>query len=262
MGGRRYSDGARRRPGRNSGSGGGPGGSVVFPQVPPLPASTLDYWHSELGLTPGASITAWTSQIKGITVTNNQINGPNYGVDTGFFNGRPVVQFVLSPPSVLYIGVGTTMFAAASRPYTFCVYRYRTASAGGQALYSFGTGATNEHMIVVDSNHTNTLSGNVNQDALPSSVDNGVVMGTTVHTEQFWVAGSTANLTVDNTNATGTPVTPTTVNATVTVALGQQTAGGRFSDTSMAFLLCCSAVPSAGEIAALRSWASGYWGAP
>lgn len=271
MGGRRYSDGARRRPGRNSGSGGGPGGSVVFPQVPPLPASTLDYWHSELGAAiSGGTITSWTSQILGIAVNKGgQVNDANYGVDTGFFNGRAVVQMVKATPRVLINSAAPTIFTSGQRPYTFCVFRY-TAPSADSTLFSFGILGTgfNYHEVIIDNAHgggggSASYYLNTNIDTPPNAaVDNATVLGTTVHTSQAWCVTTTANLQIDNTNASN-GATGAAIAATPTqVAFGQDAVGGRFADVNMAFILCCSAVPSAGEIAALRSWASGYWGAP
>lgn len=228
--------------------------------TPPLPTTAVEYWHSELGVTVSTGVDVWTGQIAGKTAPFNVAGArPAYGVDGSNFRGRNVVQ--CSSNATLY-NAAATMFLINTRPWTFQIFRYRT-NGSTFALSDFGSPTADAHMMSTGGGPADQLGGFINGASVTPNVLSTVLLGTTVHSAQLWCVGADANIQVDSTLTTAVAGGGALAAATAAIGIGQTASGTFFtSESSHAFLLCCSALPSATEIANLMTWARAYWGVP
>lgn len=233
-------------------------GAIVASQTPPLPASSVEYWHGELG----ASAASAVGQIAGITLPAN--GAPTVGPDGAFFNGRNVYKSTTSGSAYWRGAALASGIPSGAKPWVYAIGRWRSVPGGAdKCLVGLDrSGASAECDLRVDS------TGNRNTFSTSGyCVATNGVGDTNVHRIWAWANASApfnvGNLTVDDVNATGTSTT-TGVSGSITgISIGGH--GGSVygvSDASVAFYLICLTTPSAGEISALNAWAQSYWGAP
>src|SRR5215471_20048665 len=124
-------------------------------QRPPLPASAIEYWHSELGVSlVSGDVDTWTGQLRGTVMT--QVNGrPKYLADGAFFNSRNVIQCSQysngARGMISAAALGTPLFVTSSRPWFMSVYRVRQLPAndtlvGGVVCYCNATFNANVYL--------------------------------------------------------------------------------------------------------------------
>lgn len=229
-------------------------------QRPPLPASAVEYWHSELGVSlVGGAVDAWTGQIAGTAVSAvGPTNRPTYGADATNFNGRQVVQCVGATNANLRNPTPANLITVGQRPWLMSVFRTRAAQ-GTVSVIDIGIASVvNSHSLAF--NTSNFLGFYQNSAVQTPTVQSSVPFGTAARVAMAWSDGANANITVSGTN-TSAPFTAAVTDNTTGIGIGR-TAGGAWPwDTSHAFHLLCSSKPPAPEIAALVAWAQAYWGA-
>lgn len=236
------------------------------PQTPPLPASAVEYWHSELGVAlagvGGTEVDSWTGQLRGVVCVSagGASQRPGYGVDGANFNGRPVVQCASSPKRYLASAVlGTPLTLVGTKPYAYMISRFRDASSGTVLAFSDTLPSVSGFVCVIE-----LRSGKYCSWWFPhAQVDSTVAISTNVVRLETFIdaAGSVVN----RVDGVGTAGAATGLTAPVT-ARAAQIGGDRLSgslgsgNANHAFVLLCSAEITAPELAALNAWALAYWG--
>ncbi len=222
---------------------------------PPLPTTALEYYHAEIGV----SGSSWTGQIAGTVMP---FVGPvTYAAEgPDLFRNRLVVQCHAGSAS-LY-NPAAPMFLAGTRPWTFQIFRLRGFGTTW-GLSDFGSPSVDAHMMALGATDNDQIGGFVNGASVTPNVLSSLALDDGVHSAQLWSVGADANIQVDDTLTTAVGAGGALLADTVAIGIGQ-TASGPFwlSDTSHAFLLCCSALPTPVERNALRAWARDYWGCP
>lgn len=228
-------------------------GSAVSRNLPPLPASAVEYWHSELNL----SASAWVGQIGGRSLTG----GGGATVARGgasYFNNRLVARCYASGAGWGATGMAE-LAAIATMPWSFVVYRLRTVPGDNvqHSIYDGGSGPSDGPYIIARGTTTELLQ------VVEGATVTGAAADTAVHTIATWLDGTNINLSVDGT-VTSAARAGSLANAVDTFAIGCRMFFGPtwFADVDVAFALFCSSKPSVFEVAALRAWASTWWGAP
>lgn len=240
---RRFAVASGRRPVRAHRSG-------VNPALPPLPASAVEYWHSELQ----CSASSWTGQIGGRVLP--AVNTPSVGTDGANFNGRVVAKSDDAAQNS-WRGTGLTpLVGAGARPWTFAVMRFRT-TANDQGSHGIsGVGFTQAFQIGGGARRQLVIT-----DGILAVLDAGPA-DTDVHRVKTWADGVNANVMIDG-SAFSIAWVGSTPNPVTNAAIGTNVGSAAFaSDANHAFVLVCSSRPTAPEEAALDAWAQAYWGAP
>lgn len=180
-------------------------------------------------------------------------NRPPYAPDGAVFGGRSVVQPTLAGLLNLR-GTGLLqLFATGTRPWTFTVGRARIANPGTvSVLTDTGlTGVSDDASVRI--NAANSFEANVSGHA--NCV--GPVADAVRHSFQTWLSAAGLNLSIDN-------AAPTTVgpaanigsnSSTVGIGVAAGAANVQVSTSSIALYLCCSALPSAVQVAAVEALA-------
>lgn len=218
-------------------------------QTPPLPSNAIEYWHSELGVTPSVLI---AGQIQGYQLFF--FSAPTIAPDGVLFGGRDVMQSTTSGGKYFGNGSAFTLFAG-SRPYMYVIGRYRTIPSADVWMSETGDhfGFTR---FAVGCNAAGNLRGSFEG---AFTTDGGADTG--VHRFEAWFDGTNRNFRVDGSN-TATADASQNVACNAVGIGGSGAVGGSASDSSVAFVLYCAAKPTDPEIAALNAWATAYWGAP
>ena len=230
--------------GRRWGAMGGGGGL----QRPPLPSNAIEYWHSELGVTPGTNI---RGQLQGWQVFYQ--NAPTIAPDPGFFNGRQVMQSTAAGTKRFSNGSAFTVYPDATRPYLYCIGRFRTVPAADQIMVGAGVHFAADRFLI-GANAAGQVRGGFNA---AFTVDGAA--STAVHRFDAWMDGTNRVVRVDGQQS----VTADTGTLGTSNAIGFGCGGGLGTgvpDASIAFVLICASKPSDQEIAALDTWARAYWG--
>lgn len=235
---------------RSSGGGGGSGGAAGLL----LPASVVEYWHSEINCTASA----WVGQVQGISLTG--VNTPTVAADGANFNGRVVAQAAQAGAKIWRTTGLPTVLASGTRPWSFAVGRFRSTAASVTAV-SYGRPAGSHDMSLQHTtgapNRFNCFFlGGANPNTAPTPSD------TNGHRFKGWMDGTNANLNVDDNNYA--LATAATLGGNVTaLAVGANAADASApGDVSIAFWLLCTAKPTATEEALIDAWAKSYWGVP
>lgn len=239
--------------------GGGGGGS----QLPPLPASAVEYWHSEKGITlVGSEVSVWTGQLRAVALVpfNGSTARPTYVVDGTNFKGRSVVRSTRVGGRFMHSGtLGTPLALAGTKPHCYVIARQYSSDGNGQCCLMVSD---------VSPNHTNNFwmldtvgSYKTEWSGGGAAVFNGAI-STTVHRLQCLSRASDGKLSlrIDNSEYLGAITNVTIPSNYKAIQLGGGGGGG--GDYLLAFALLCSAEMSAAELAALDSWASAYFGSP
>lgn len=239
---------SRRRNIRRGQFGGGSSG-VGLSQFPPLPSNAIEYWHSELGVNPGVTV---TGQIQGYQVFNQ--GASVVAPDPTFFNGRQVMQSTTAGGLYFSNGSAFTLFLT-SRPYLYCIGRYRTVPSSDVYMAEAGSHFSASRFSV-GCNAAGTTRG-----AFEGAFTTGPAANTSVHRFEAWMDGTNRNFRVDGASFTTADAGQNQGCNAVGIG-GSGAVGGSIADASVAFVLFCVAKPTDPEIAALNSWATAYWGAP
>lgn len=245
-----------RRPLRNVSRGGGPAAGPPSAS-PSLPATAVEFWHGELGASSASAV----GQLQGITLTGR--NGPTVAPDPGFFNGRSVYQStIIGARCWLGTSLATGVLSGA-RPWVFVVGRSRTVpSVTLQTLVDFGRAGSSDmrlQLSAANARGANSSSGHIQA---TNGVGDGLVHRYKMWTDESGGGGGTSYFAVDDAMVSGTTTGPLSGTIT-TIGLGSgAVVVQNVADASIAFVLACSADPTAAEEAALDAWAQAYWGAP
>ena len=219
-------------------------------QLPPLPASALDYWHSELG----CSSSGWTSQMRGIPTPAT--GAPVVGVDAGYFNGRVVAQTRSAPKQTYRANPSSQPIITAGQfPYIFCVMRSIAAAPAsvGHAI-SITSGGTERLGLYYSAANWRTRQGNLT--LVPPTVTTNVAV------VEMWFDAATSYGRINGSETSAASASSGTM-LCVGIGFGTQSSGDmQDANINHAFYLLCSSKPTDPEIAALRAWATAYWGAP
>lgn len=221
-------------------------------QRPPLPASAVEYWHSELECTPAS----WVGQIGGRSLAG--VNGTRIvAADPGFFNGRVVGQ-TNSATGAAWRGTGLVgLPGAGTRPWLYLVARLRDTSTGSAEIM-FGVGRN----TVDDDGRFLAAGGSFIAARTGAFNVNGSATDTALHRFKAWLDGVNANFHVDNVAFSNADTYLLAAN-TNAAAIGLGSGGGNFpSDANVAFALIASSRPTPAEEYYLDEWAWKYFGAP
>lgn len=209
-----------------------------------IPSTAIAMWHSEIACSP----TAWVDQIGGRSLTG--VGTPVVSADGAFFNGRTVAQAAITG-SKTWLATFSALAVIGSRPWLYAVGRSRTLDA------------TSRHLVAT--NGVNGLrartTGFRSLWNSAGSNDSAGAADTNPHILSTWLDGTNINLRVDASTVSAAFGAAITADM-VSIAVGQDTAGGAISDASVAFYLIASSKPSTAEILALDTWAKSYWGVP
>lgn len=226
---------------------------------PPLPASAVEYWHSELQCTPSV----WTGQLRGNKITP-QAGIPLVEPDSSYFSGRPVFKTKKSP--VATVSTGATPLApplapSGSNPWMFVVGRFldlTSLTSGGAVMCSFGQISPNGPGLSVGYTDAQGAAAFTSFGNLPNAAGSN----TLPHIWKAWPDGTALHFTVDSTDVTMPAAGPTAVTLDV-LTLGMAWNFASYAtDAAIALVLLCSSKPTAAEEAALTTWAKAYWGVP
>src|SRR3982751_1623944 len=245
----------KRRP---SGGGGGIGGGGV-PDVPPLPANTVDYLHSlqRVTLDGSLNVQTWTSaQGKYAPTQAVAGNRPVYAPDTTLFRGKNVVQFATVGSKSLISPAGVQIFANASKPYVMTVARLRAYPAGTSGITHFtdvGVATNIPGLYGTPASVQVFMSGGANPTLSTSSTQPAIFE---TYLDAAGVTTIAVNGAVVSLSGTGGAISA----AAVRMSVGGNVSAANFTDSSIAFQLTASALPTASERAALLAWAQAYWG--
>jgi len=232
------------------------------PSVPPLPAATVEWWHSEKGISlVGGQVQSWTGQKKGIALTPLTAGArPDYGADGAFFQGRSVVKTVPGAPSrVLSAPVVPAASVVGSKPHVYALIRLKTFTADARMISFPNTPLTATALTAMWFSSTGFFGAwmfpHPNVQAPPLTTAPVPHRFSTF----FTPAGAISFSWDSNTNAAGSGLS--LAGAFDSIHVGSDR-GTNPADASFAFILCCNAQISAAEMTALDAWALSYWGVP
>lgn len=230
---------------------------------PPLPASAVEYWHSELGIgLVGGAVDTWQGQIRGTILSAfTALRRVAYQPDGANFNGRNVVfctaaggravrRTLIAPPLTL----------TGTKPHVYMIMRLRTPLVAGNFPYrSQNTAGT-------------ALSAGMFADG-----------GVPPAMQCFWFPLPTVNMVAPPLTATrwetfinaagnivgriaGVPTVGAAAGLTAPgdldrIGFGANPNDGQYTDTSFALMLVCSSEITGSELAALDAYAANYWAA-
>ena len=236
----------------------------VLQKRPPLPSTSYEYWHGEIG----ASAASAVGQIVGHTLTGN--GTPSVAADGAHFKGKTVYQSAVTG-SKGWTGTGlTTTLAIGSRPYVAAICRTRTlVTADGGDITAFDVGGSapddQQRLIYAGNAGTDVFRYSRRFQAATRSASSGDIQDTNVHFFELYIDATLGIVLVMDgvqiANSAAFGVTAGLESAVNRFSIGRLAAvSANYSDTSLAFLLVCSAKPSYQERLALRAYARGYWG--
>jgi hypothetical protein len=255
----------RRKIRRGGGGGRNAGGSAhFFGNVPRLPANTIEWWHSELGIVTVANeVDTWAGQKAGLTLTaSSATQRPTYAADGSNFRGRPVVQCEIAVNRGM-LGTFAPFTSAGSRPWAFLVWRERTLqTVNPEYFVSFGAGGFGQGFFPA------WHPGGGNNWAFTSNNNDPVAIfnphNTNQHrTEVGYDPGNADKFYYSMDGAARIFAAASTVvaNACTTLAVGRRhDADSARADSSHAFIVIASSKPTDLEIATLNSDAQAIWG--
>jgi hypothetical protein len=221
-------------------------------QRPPLPANTVEYWHSELECTP----TSWKGQILGSTIVSQSATPPTVAPDPGYFNGRVVGQTVAATQSRWRnnAAFSPAIMAAGTPLYAFGVYRIQaTANSVGFSFQPSTAGGTTAY---IGANATRSIALLENRALIQGQTEGS----NAVHFSEFWIDGTNQNLQGEQNTLFTQGSGGVTTQPIAWITVGATPQGTVTYNASHAFYLLCNAVPTVAERDALKAWARSYWG--
>lgn len=236
---------------------------------PPLPASAVEYWHSELGVALiGGEVDTWTGQLRGLALQAiSASQRPTYAADGANFKARLVVQSNAAATRGLTLNpVAPPLTVAGSKPHAYLITRYRTLPAGGNAFFYISVDTLpTAAAIPFGSLGVNTAGGLFSwwYPRTGTPVLSGTTLSTAVaRLESLLDATNTDIVRLNGAQIYAGSATATTSDATA-MCVGHDRGGATsFLDASFAFFLLCASAMTAPELAALNAWAQAYWGTP
>lgn len=232
---------------------------VPIQQTPPLPASVIEYWHSELGVTLSAGVDSWAGQVGGRTLAFSGAR-PAYGADGANFRGRSVVQ--TSDLASLRVTGLPVYSPSGSRPWVFSLIRAPSAPAvdGSYPVLTFGIAGVADFWAVTWNRSGGGVTNRWNLIVPGAANMTANVADTTPHRMEQWLDGAALNMLVDST-LTQQATAGTTTGGVTAIGFGcsSNNAGNKWH-WAHAFHMICASKPSVAEIAAMRSWSLGYFG--
>lgn len=215
---------------------------------PPLPASAVEYWISEIQCTPSA----WVGQLKGSSLAGG--NTPTVAADPGYCNGRIAAQTTAATSKSWVNRSLPALLANGSRPCSYSVGRWRTVGIADVLMVSHGGSlAASGIQQVAGAKTSFVFSGGAAQ------VD-GPAADTAAHRHIGWADGALANFQIDKTLYT-TAYTGALGEASTMFAVGELSRTAYYwADASVWFWLLCSSKPSAAELYALDVWSYRRYG--
>lgn len=206
----------------------------------------LEGWDASVGVANTAGvISSWTGFILGTSVPS--VGAPMYAADGSVFGGKQVVQASAATTSYLQNNSVPALTVNATRPWIHTIFRHRVLGPLGDTVAAFGNASNTQ--LSLDAANATQLRGL----GAGSSATGPATRDTVRHSGQVYLDGTNVNLVIDNSVIAQTATAATNVSYT-SVAFGAFTnvAGARVSTASIAWVLLCSAAPSAGQIAAIE----------
>lgn len=229
---------------------------VALAPLIPLPASTVEWWLSELQL---VHMVGWIGQKRASNLAFQSY--PAYqgqvAPDPPHFRNKPVAWSTQTGSAGAYWrGTGlSTLLAAGSHPWTFAVARVNRTAAGQSAgiIASFGAGTSFQQRIGALTNATPyALFGGNQVHGLPADL--------LPHRYKWWSDGTLVHFRVDENESTLASAYSLASNVTA-VSLGGSLAGACM-ECRIPLMVMCASKPTDDEENALDEWARGYYGMP
>lgn len=229
-------------------------GVPIVPLVP-LPASTVEWWLSELQ----CNITAWVGQKRASSMAF--LSYPAYQgsvqPDPPYFKGRPMAWSTQTGSAGAYWrGTGlSTLLLAGTHPWTYLVGRVNRTAAGQSAgiLASFGAGTTFAQRLGAQTAGTPYATfGGTSVFGSPADL--------LPHRYRWWSDGALLHLRIDETETTVVSAYSLAANVT-SVSFGGSLLGAPM-ECRGGLLVMCASKPTVDEENALDEFARGYYGMP
>lgn len=228
-----------------------------------MPASAVEYWHSELGVSlVGGEVDSWTGQLQGtvLATANGAAQRPAYGVDGSFFGGRPVVRSAITGTRYLKSAVVAPLVLAGSKPHIYWIMRWRTAADQNTAVvFADSLPTATAGMLHLVSSTDLWAYWYPHSPVVRTGLPN-----TSVCTSETFINSAGAEVFRFN----GTSIVGATTGLSCPGDLravqigGDRNRANAAADGSFAFVLLCASEMTAPELAALNAWATAYWGTP
>lgn len=215
-----------------------------------LGANLIALYDASLGIaTVTGNVDTWTDQIGGrVAQAPGAAQRPVYAADGTKFGGKPVVQCALTG-SLLLRASGVTAYAASgTKPWLFCVFRWRNVPSTVGSLYDLGVNAAADSMII-----RSTAGGVLRAEGSAVGTITGPNIDTNRHSAQVWVDAVNSNLSIDN-------AAPITLNigglalpvTTTALGIGSSASGaGQPCDVSIALWMLAAVYPGAAAATAI-----------
>lgn len=245
--------------------------SIGDPGLPPLPVSAVEYWHGERGASAANAI----GQIAGTAIPG--VNSPTVVSDAPHFNGRPVYFTLAAGAGSKYWAqpvLPTPLLSVGNRLYMCAIFRTRNVIAAS-SLYTAVSVRGGNHSpvgeLIALTYDTNKYGFQRFRSGAANNVLSLMIQDTGVHFFECYVDATAGMvLFIDGVQYGGNAETAGLVSQIDALSIGVILTGAgigvvdtsRTTNTSLAFWIICSALPAAGERAALRAWGQAYWGSP
>jgi hypothetical protein len=224
----------------------------------PLPASTVEWWLSELQL---VHMVGWIGQKRASNL--GFLSYPPYqgsvAPDPPYFRGRPVAWSTQTGSAGAYWrGTGlSTLLAAGTHPWTYVVARVNRTAAGQAAgiIASFGVGTSYyQRLGALSAKTPYAQHGGPDTVYGPDAADN------LPHRYRWWSDGAFIYLRIDE--GEWSLASARTLGANITsVSLGGSV-GASPMECRIALMIMCASKPTLGEENALDAWVRTYYGLP
>ncbi len=223
----------------------------------------IECWDAGQGVVQSAgTVTSWTG-LNGLAMLPSS-QSPYYGVDTGYFKNRPVVQcaYATGVTRALQCNAFYTLIPSGTRPWLLSVFRYRRQdlTAGQYSIFGAGIPGTSDFLLLQVVKATNqsqlrgTVIGTTTWSNGPDPID------TNPHTTQVWHTGTNQILTVDLTDYTLANTSSFQGNAT-SLSIGKTASGAyHWSNTSHCLHILCRGKPTDAQIAQIKNRVRAEWG--
>lgn len=229
----------------------------AYTKLPPLPSTSKDYLHAEIGISLDGSnnVITWTSAGSVYAPTQGTAgNRPTYTNDGIFCRGKAAVQGTAAA-RFLSSAAGTTIFAANSKPYVCGVARMRAYAGGTNGITQFADAGVSVNAPGFYATATQL------QNFFPASTLTVAFTRTDPIFYEIYLDASGVNtMAVDGvvvgTNGTGLNVGGSVINR---MAIGASIGGASKTDSSHWWQHTCTALPTGVERAELWAYARGYW---
>lgn len=234
-------------------------------QKPPLPASAVEYWHSELGISlVSGAVDRWRGQLRGTDlVPFTVLRRPAYQLDGTFFNGRRIVFMTMAGGRCLRANaIAPPLTLVGTRPHIYMIIRLRTALVALNFLYRS-----------VNLAGTALSAGSFTDGAAPpppamqcfwfphATVPVPAPALTPLRYETFINSAGNIVARIGGASSVGGVAGLFAPGDLERLGFGANPNDGQYTDSSWAFMLVCSSEITGEELADLDAWSLRYWGA-